>query len=297
MNNRKWFSILIAIWTIGVLLIIVVWLASVYLREMKLSRTSYDDIVASAGAEWAFEYWMLKVQNHREGFADSMNSDDLDGKMLTLASDRSHWMKTAYTITANSQDSTFTIAPNDHLIIPLFASNEVTLWTTGSSKYPNYNPRLLKSQNVVVSWIPNLSWTIIAMNGSENIGISGTWDIIASTNWTIRHKDTQCYNSNGDKIDCSNVSSVAEEIPYFYDETRWVSDFLADSTIANPYLMIYNSENTSQDVHITASTPFALPQMTIEATAQKWDSLQIFRFTEDKSKYYDALKYGVYNTQ
>lgn len=113
-----------ALGTIGVLLIIVVGLASVYLREMKLSRTSYDDIIASAGAEGAFEYGMLKVRNHREGFADSMNSSDLDGKILALSSERSQGMKSAYTIMANSQDNVFTVAPNEHLIIPLFASNE-----------------------------------------------------------------------------------------------------------------------------------------------------------------------------
>lgn len=65
--------------------------------------------------------------------------------------------------------------------------------------------------------------------------------------------------------------------------------------ISNPYLMIYNNNPTEQEVHISASTPFSLPEMTIEATAQKNDSSQIFRFTEDKSRYYDALKYGVYN--
>jgi hypothetical protein len=34
----------------------------------------------------------------------------------------------------------------------------------------------------------------------------------------------------------------------------------------------------------------------VTTEARKWDALQSIRFTEDKSKYYDALKYGVYNT-
>ena len=50
-HSRSGFSILIALGTISILMIIVIGLASTYVRELALSRTSYNDIVASAGAE------------------------------------------------------------------------------------------------------------------------------------------------------------------------------------------------------------------------------------------------------
>jgi Tfp pilus assembly protein PilX len=89
--NNKGFSIIIAMGTIGVLLIIVVGLASTYLRELRLTRSSYDDIVAYASAEGMFEYGMLKVHNHREGFQDQVNTtDNIDGKEnFLLTTDRS----------------------------------------------------------------------------------------------------------------------------------------------------------------------------------------------------------------
>jgi Tfp pilus assembly protein PilX len=88
--NTKGFSIIIAMGTIGVLLIIVVGLASTYLRELRLTRTSYDDIVAYASAEGMFEYGMLKVRNHREGFQDQVSTTDVDGKEnFILTTDRS----------------------------------------------------------------------------------------------------------------------------------------------------------------------------------------------------------------
>lgn len=133
------------------------------------------------------------------------------------------------------------------------------------------------------------------MHETESIGLSGSGDINSIKTGTIRHKDMQCYDSSGNNLSDCLSSSVAEELPYFWDESVTVADFLSDATTADPYIMIYNDKPTEQEVHITASTPFALPQMTIEATAQKNDSSQIFRFTEDKSRYYDALKYGVYN--
>jgi hypothetical protein len=40
-----------ALGTIGVLLIIVTSLATMYLRELHLSRASYDEIIASSSAE------------------------------------------------------------------------------------------------------------------------------------------------------------------------------------------------------------------------------------------------------
>lgn len=62
--------------------------------------------------------------------------------------------------------------------------------------------------------------------------------------------------------------------------------------------MIFNDTLSPQNIRIKSdpSTPFALPTLSIRAEAQKNDSVQVFQFTEDKSRYYDALKYGVYNT-
>jgi hypothetical protein len=55
---------------------------------MKLSRTSYDEVLAYANAEGMFEYAMLKVRNHREGFADSVENSELDGKILVPTTER-----------------------------------------------------------------------------------------------------------------------------------------------------------------------------------------------------------------
>ena len=65
-TSRRGFSILVALATIGVLLIIVMGLATIYANELKLSRMQYDNVLAYAGSEGAFEYALLKVKNHRE---------------------------------------------------------------------------------------------------------------------------------------------------------------------------------------------------------------------------------------
>ena len=87
-SDKKGFSILIALGTTGVLLILVIGLATLYINEMKLSRLQYDNIFTYSQAEGAFEYAMLKVKNHQSGFQDSLNSTDPDGQMFPGNTDR-----------------------------------------------------------------------------------------------------------------------------------------------------------------------------------------------------------------
>jgi uncharacterized membrane protein len=50
-TSQKGFTILIALGTIGILLIIATSLASIYINELKLSQLQYNNILAYAQAE------------------------------------------------------------------------------------------------------------------------------------------------------------------------------------------------------------------------------------------------------
>lgn len=165
-SRQAGFSTLMAIGTIAVLLIIVAGLATTYIREMKLSRTSYDEVIAYANAEGMFEYAMLKMRNHREGFADSVENSETDGKILIPSTPRSQGMQSSYIITANSSDEVFDLQKDNHLILPLFTSAETYL--SGLSKNPQYNTDITNTTDLSVS-LGNLSWTIVAMSGSESV--------------------------------------------------------------------------------------------------------------------------------
>jgi hypothetical protein len=284
-----------ALGTIGILLIIVVWIANLFINELRLSRISYDEVVAYAGAEWAFEYGMLKVRNHREWFQDVLNSLEPDGTMLNLLSDRSKNMKTSYTIESASSNKVFAVWPTEHLIIPLFASKEDPIIPGWVSKKPHKNIGVWKVANLYVDGINGLKWTIVAMSGAESTWLSWEDDISPVSLWQIREQAADCYDSNGDDQSCS--ITYEEKLEYFWDKELKVSDYLLDPDITDPYLMIYNSGASTRSIRITSdpATPFSLPELTIEASAKKNQSLQVFRFKEDHSKYYEALKYGIYN--
>lgn len=65
----------------------------------------------------------------------------------------------------------------------------------------------------------------------------------------------------------------------------------------NFILILYNNSNQNKTIDISANGELMpLLQYWIQATAQKGDASQIFKFSEDKSGVYDVLKYGYYET-
>ena len=143
---------------------------------MRLSRTSYDEVLAYASAEGMFEYAMLKARNHREGFQDIVTESELDGKMLIPTTERSKNMESSYTIVAKSNNEEFSLGYNNHLILPLFTAPGIPL--SGVSIDPSPDTTTIKTQNLTAS-LGNLSWTIVAMSGSESVGLTGSGDITA----------------------------------------------------------------------------------------------------------------------
>lgn len=305
--NSSGFSILMALGVTGVLLIIVASLALTYIRESRLSRYSYDEVIASTAGEWAFEYGMLKIRNHKDGFQDTVSPVDPDGGIMTLSKPRSMWLQSEYAIVASSTGKTFSVWDWEHLVIPLFVSDETLISPGGiGSKNPNFNSGSINSSGLSISGIGSLSWTIVAMNGAKSIALTGDGDINGATQWIVRKQAVQCYDKNGNlwihpnDLDgfgnCTGIYSDAqggESILYSYDTAQTVSDFLLTKT--DPYFVIHNTSASDISLNISSTSPFSLPTVTLTATANKWDSSQIFRFTEDKWKYYDALKYGIYN--
>jgi hypothetical protein len=292
-----------AIGTIWVLLILVTSLAISYIRESRLSRYSYDEVIASSAAEGEFEYAMMKVRNHRDGFQDATFSGELDGNILDLSTPRSAGLHTQYNIVASSTGETFSLSGGQHLIVPLFAGTGTAL--TRFSKIPSYETGAQNTTGLNVSGLSELSWTITAMSGSESVAITGVGNIDSTTSGNIRIKASQCYAGTmrpgydtWSLIDCSTLdtSKNDEELFYIYDTPSTIVAFLSAKT--DPYFILYNPNpetNPPIFVGMSATTPFSLPTLTIRSTATKWESSQVFQFVEDKGKYYDALKYGVYN--
>ena len=145
------------------------------------------------------------------------------------------------------------------------------------------------------------------MSGSSTTALTGSGDINNSKWWIIRIQARQCYDKYGNLWvhpadidsfgDCTGIYSNSqswETIDYSYDESETISHFLL--TKQDPYFVLHNASSADIAIQLTSTKAFSLPTSVLTATAKKWESSQVFQFTEDKWKYYDALKYGIYNT-
>lgn len=74
-----------------------------------------------------------------------------------------------------------------------------------------------------------------------------------------------------------------------------VSDFLQNITYKDPYLLVFNNSSSVASFDIQSDSPFTLPVLKVLTEAKKGNSMQSVEFSEDKSKYYDAIRYGIYN--
>ena len=316
----------------AILMIVVTGLSVMYMREFKLSRLSYDEVLSSASSEGMFEYGMLKIRNHADGFEDTVDSSlqDLDTEMFKMTMPRSAWMEMKYEILAQTGSYSTKIEKNGFLVIPLFAGTDEVL--SNKSLKPLKWDETKPSTGLAVSGLnADSSWTITAMNGQQSVALQGSGANARDSKGSIELKAYLCSYVVGDNVEkfdsdepcaeSSNPKKTAynsasenqkEELLYVYRiENVSVKDFLDSSKEEFgtgdqktklkrdfPYLIVYNNQNADlSGVQVTADSPFTLPKYQVTATATKGDASQVFRFSEDKSRVYDALKYGYYGTE
>lgn len=86
--------------------------------------------------------------------------------------------------------------------MPLFTAEEGFLNGTNGSKKPFYNTGTTNTTDLTINLQakPNQKWTLMAIENGKSIGMNGSGTIRSSTKGTIRRKYSDCYDSNGTKI-------------------------------------------------------------------------------------------------
>jgi hypothetical protein len=156
-NNNSGFSILIAIFMIGFLLILVIWVFNLMLRDMKDNKWSENYIKAYAGAEWAMELWLLKIKKDWYAIDDDLPKSS-SGILSFNPSLKNNDPKISYEMNIATNDYTGKIWTGSTVIIPLFS------WTN-YIKQPNF------------TWDPDIIWNIIW----KWEWMSWIWDFTPST--------------------------------------------------------------------------------------------------------------------
>jgi len=122
-NNKKGFSVLMAIFFIGFLLVLVIGTFNLLIRDMNDNRWEWNYLKAYAWAEWAMELWLLKIK--KEGYWIDKDLNQSNSGILSF----SGWNKKTYPKISYKMDiwvNTLTwqkIWPGKTVIIPLFSNN------------------------------------------------------------------------------------------------------------------------------------------------------------------------------
>lgn len=206
-NNNSGFSILIAIFLIGFLLVLVVWMLNIMLREIKDNRWAGNYLKSYAGAEWAMELWLLKIKEKwywiDENLAESNSwilsfNPTLKNNDPRISYKMDIWVKSY----SGSLDSWKTV------IIPLFSNNN-------SIK----EPRFTDNSNWEIIW--NIIWKWEWMSWSWNFSYSDniyykkkTWwyenltikEFLSTNSWSYLMLFSKSNNSNFELKAESNFS-------------------------------------------------------------------------------------------
>ena len=279
LQQYKGFSILMALGITAILMILVSGLAVMYMREFKLSRLSYDEVLASSSAEGMFEYGMLKIRNHADGFQDSVStaSGDLDSDMFKLITPRSKWLEMKYEMNSNTGSYEKELKPGEFLVIPLGIGDDDPLSTESgkNAKKPTKNPQVIHAEWLDVSGInTDVKWTIAAMSGSENIGLQGSGAFNKTTIGEVQLREinhycvdiatgvgAECtkstYDAHPEFFPSDSTKKAKEELLYFYTANGSVESFMKPGvkdfwsgkseqknvTYENFYLILYNGSD------------------------------------------------------
>lgn len=186
-------------------------------------------------------------------------------------------------------------------------------------------------ENIPATALANLSWTISAMNGNENVTLQGTGAIdkgyVELKNYKCVYQDVVGNIQNADpdlgetNFPCESEknnsqswysayvsATTKEELMYTYQlENISVNEFLNETKTKlgtgkqetklerkMPYLTIFNPGNAIENVKFGSSQNFSLPTYTITSTAKKADASQVFALSQDKGSSLDILKFGYY---
>lgn len=214
-SQHRGFSILMALGITAILMIVVTGLAVMYMKELKISRLSYDEVLAQTSAEGVFEYGMLKIRNHADGFQDSMflkkdGSGDVDAKMFALKTERSKGMEMGYEMMTQTGSFKAELKPYGFLVLPLGVGDDDRLSSDAGkeSKKPGYSDKLDYINSINIDGdMSNVSWTISATKvhpdeTTENIGLQGEGELKSSTSGILQLWDVKytCLDSNGTDV-------------------------------------------------------------------------------------------------
>lgn len=289
---KSWFSSIVAILLTAFLVVVSAWVLWIVLQESKNTRLVYNSISTYAWAEWAQEYALLKIKNHDEWFQDKIvEEEDADSKLLTNDPDNINQKDQIieYSMNTYSKSYSWTIASWDFEIIPLFFDKWMLMQR--NSKYSSWTDWVEKTESFRLSWDWDYVWNIIWNDAVwETFWMVWTWSAWISVWWGYS-VDTWSWNIK--KIVNDNNFDINDDIKKITFENIDIKDFT--DTYSHNYLILFNPTKNKISYSMESLEWFATPKVSVVASSRIWTYKQNLLFEENKNRYFEALKYSIFN--
>lgn len=263
-NNKNWYSIIVSLIIIWLLLVLSTWTLTIVLFEMKDNRGMWDSIKAFAWAEASQELALLAIKENGYGYYEKVENN-INNKSIILSEhpldidlfNKNNDVLMSYDIASKTDDYRWVLSPLWYDIIPLFYIDDD--W---EHKINNY------SINIIAGDLNSLIWNIIWINS----WISWKWN---NTIWVMK------------KVTITNELD--------YSEIN-INDFLTNSE--SNYLILFNtlaSDNIEYEINSIDWNYFSKPKSNIITSAQIWKYKQNLDTFLDNTKFLDRQKYVIYS--
>ena len=265
LNKKSWYTILISLLIIWLLLVLSTWILNMIMTEMKDNNGMWDNIKAYAWAESAQELALLKIKEKWYAYYDKIDHS-INNRSIVLwknsidISKFNKWKEVflSYDIWSKVSAYTWTLQPLWYDIIPLFYIDD------------SWEKKVNNIDLSRISWIDeSLVWNIIWSDS----GLSWNW---FNNNWVKK------------------VLNWFNELEYNTDS---INNFINSSN--NNYLVLFNWENTGNIVYNLKSLVnweyFSKPKSVILSSWEIGDYKQNLETTIDNTAFLNILKYSIYS--
>ena len=281
--NPQWFTLLLILGVVWFLLILLTWIYKVVLFELHDTRDMSHFMKSRTASESWWEIAMLKLKEngfwyHADGIYDTNN---ISWESIILAEfplDTSQFNPNrdvflGYEIDSKSQNYSWKIQPWDFQIIPLFYTGDIG--SVGNTKEPKFEIITWTADDLV--W--NIIWTVW--------GVSWIWAFDGTTSVNLKELSDDTFST------------------WDWWSNKWftltnttVTDFLNEWQLLDKnYLTIYNVGDSLIAYNVTTwdGESFTKPITTVYSSAKIGDIKQNIELEIDNSKYFDVLKYAIYD--
>lgn len=300
-NNSQWFTLLLILWVVWFLLILLTWIYKVVLLELEDTKDMSHFMKSRTASESWWEIAMLKLKAKWFGYHGE-ETYDTEWESIMLSKNpleeadfnknrdvyfgyeidsKSAWVDPVPPESDGKYKYVGKIDPGEFHIIPLFYIEE------GDVRWGTENPNLYiqeRMEDGTLNWPKeNIVWNIIGTIW----WISGQWEFVWNTTVNLK-----TLNQTPD-----HVSGAQDNQGFVLDEI-WVEQFLIDwRDTGDHYLTLYNVGDTVMEYELSTwdQKAFTKPITTVYTSAKIGDIKQNIQLEIDNSKYFDVLKYSIYD--